>query len=59
VKIVIKVTLTVEAIVDVEELDAIYTKDCVVDQVKDHIIYGLDRFGIDDVTFNKVDVEQL
>ena len=55
----IKVTLTVESIVDVEELDAIYTKDCVVDQVKDHIIYGLDRFGIDDVTFNKVDVEQL
>jgi hypothetical protein len=53
-----KVTVTVEVIVDVEELGSLYTnEDYLVDQVKEHITYGLDRFGAEEVTFVRTDVE--
>ncbi len=53
-----KVTVTVEVIVDVEELGSLYTnEDYLVDQVKEHITYGLDRFGAEEVTFISTDVE--
>lgn len=54
-----KVTITVEAIIDAEELDNLYNKECVVDQVKEHIIYGLGRFGVDDITFHRVEMEEV
>jgi hypothetical protein len=45
-------------IVDVEELGSLYTnEDYLVDQVKEHIVYGLDRFGAEEVTFVRTDVE--
>lgn len=53
-----KVTVTVEVIVDVEELGSLYTnEDYLVDQVKEHISYGLDRLGAEEVTFINTDVE--
>lgn len=52
----IKVTITFEMFLDSE----LYTnEDFLVDEVKEHILYGLDRLGVDEdnVTFMKTDVE--
>lgn len=51
-----KVTMTIEVFLDSE----LYTnEDFLVDEVKEHILYGLDRLGVDEdnVTFVKTDVE--
>lgn len=56
----IKVTVTLEAIIDPDELGSAYTnEDLLLDEVKEHIQYGLERFGIEDVTFVKTDVDGL
>lgn len=56
----IKVTMTIEAIIDPDEIGGVYTnEDFLLDEVKEHVLYGLDRLGIEDdnVTFLKTDVE--
>ena len=56
----IKVTMTVEMLVDLEEFGSAYTnEDYLITELKDHIEYGADRFGVSEVTFVKTDVEGL
>lgn len=55
----IKVTTTLEIDIDLEELGNAYSnEDYLVEEIKDHIIYGLDKLGAE-VTFIKCDVEGL
>lgn len=52
-----KITVTFEAEIDVEDLGAEYAnEDYLVDAVKEHIVYAMDRLDAE-VTFNKIDVE--
>lgn len=54
-----KVTVTVEIIVDVEELGSPYTNEYyLIDEIKDYINHGLDRLGVEETTFISVDVEE-
>lgn len=56
----IKVTLTIEAVIDPDELASVYTnEDLLLEEVKDHISFGLDRLGVEDVTFTSADTEEL
>lgn len=53
-------TLTIEAVVDPEEIGSVYTnEDLLLEEIKDHITSGLDRLGVDDVTFTAADTEEL
>lgn len=52
-----KITVTFEAEIDVEDLGAEYAnEDYLVDAIKEHIVYAMDRLDAE-VTFNKIDVE--
>jgi len=56
----IKITMTIEMLVDLEEFGSAYTnEDYLITELKDHIEYGADRFGVSEVTFVKTDVEGL
>lgn len=53
----IKVLLTMEVIIDVDDLGSAYSnEDYLLEEVKEHIAYGLDRMDAT-VTFNKTDIE--
>jgi hypothetical protein len=57
---VIKVTMTIEMLVDLDGFGSAYTnEDYLVNEIKEHIEYASDRFGAEEVTFNKIDVEGL
>lgn len=54
-----KIVVTFEAEIDVDDLGIEYTnEDYLVDAVKEHIIYAMDKLDAE-VTFSKVDVEGL
>lgn len=55
----IKVTLTMEVIIDVDNLGSVYSnEDYLLEDIKEHVAYGLDRLDAT-VTFIKTDVEGL
>lgn len=54
-----KVSVTFEAEIDTDDLGIEYSnEDYLVEAIKEHITYALDRLDAD-VTFSKVDVEGL
>jgi hypothetical protein len=56
----IKVTMTIEMLVDLDGFGSAYTnEDYLVNEIKEHIEYASDRFGADEISFNKIDVEGL
>lgn len=56
----IKVTMTIELLIDLEEFGSAYTnEEYLVNEIKEHIEYGADRFGAAEITFVKTDVEGL
>lgn len=56
----IKVTMTVELLIDLKEFGSAYTnEEYLVNEIKEHIEYAADRFGATETTFIKTDVEGL
>lgn len=56
----IKVTVTVELLIDLEEFGSAYSnEEYLVNEIKEHIEYAADRFGATETTFIKTDVEGL
>jgi len=56
---VVKVTMTIEVMVDLDDLaDAYSNEDYLIEQVKEHIEYAIDRID-GEVTFVKYDIEGL
>lgn len=55
----VKVTMTIEVMVDLDDLaDAYSNEDYLIEQVKEHIEYAIDRID-GEVTFVKYDIEGL
>lgn len=55
----VKVTMTIEVMVDLDDLaDAYSNEDYLIEQVKEHIEYAIDRLD-GEVTFVKYDIEGL
>jgi hypothetical protein len=56
----VKVSMTIELFIDLDGFGSAYTnEEYLIDELKQHIEYAADRFGVEELSFDKIDVEGL